>query len=119
MKEPKSLLGRIAVGTAVFGLSGFLALNVKDFLDENQRNNNIMGRAMYVASGEDGILSIEEKVKFIRDLGLEYGVQEGQKLSLDRTGEFVNIYLDSSYVGNVHRSKLERYESGSLNVRDE
>ena len=58
-------------------------------------------------------------MQFIRDLGLEYAVQDGQKLLLNRKGEFVEVYLDSSHIGIVNRESLRNYLSGNLRVESE
>lgn len=95
------------LGVGVISFSS--VFGIKDFIEDDKITYDLIGRALYKASGDDGVLSTEEKVKFLKDLGLEYGVQEGQRLLLDKKGEFAEVYLDSSYVGTFHREALKKY----------
>lgn len=101
---------------ATLGLSFALTFGIRDFIEHNKITYDLIGKALYKASGEDGMLSTEEKVRFLKELGLEYAVQDGQKLLLEKSGEFANVYLDSSYVGTLHREGLKKYISNDLKL---
>ncbi len=100
---------KIITTLGVGALSFSLVFGIKDLIEDDKMTYDLIGRALYKVAGDDGVLSTEEKVKFLKDLGLEYSVQEGQKLLLDKKGEFAEVYLDSSYVGTFHREALKKY----------
>lgn len=100
---------KIITTAGVLASSFVVTFAIRDLFEEVKITNKLIGQASYKASGEDGILNTEEKVRFIRDLGLEYSVQEGQKLLLSTRGEFVKFYLDSSDIGTLHRDNLKKY----------
>ena len=100
---------KIAATLGTFGLSLITVFGVRDLIQHDKITYDLIGKALHKASGEDEILSTEEKSKLLRYLGLKYSVQDRQELLLKKSGEFANIYLDSSYINTVHREALNKY----------
>ena len=100
---------KIAATLGTFGLSFITVFGVRDLIQHDKITYNLIGKALYKAAEDDGILSTEEKAKFLKDLGLKYSVQNKQELLLKKNGEFVDFYLNSSYINTIHRGALNKY----------
>ncbi len=103
---------KILVGIG-FSMASLIAVGgIENNINNGRRTKDLIRRSFYRASGEDGILDDKEEVKFMKDLGLEYAVQEGQKLKMRLNfWEYnkVDAYLDSSFLGSIEYNSLKKY----------
>lgn len=73
-------------------------------------------RVLYKAAGEDKILDTAEKARLIRNLGLDYVIQDGENLYFDIKRDEFYLKANSNSMGQVNMKVLENYLSGDLKV---